>query len=125
VVVEAEVPANATAEVLLPGGAPATHVGSGSHTWTVDAPPGDAHPAWIEAGTSLAEVMDDPEAYGAIRAALEAVDVSVARRVRARTRWTKASTFGDFTRSLPPDAARAVGEALATVNAGRVAPVGA
>ncbi|WP_394771610.1 family 78 glycoside hydrolase catalytic domain [Lacisediminihabitans sp.] len=38
VVVEAEVPANATAEVVLPGGEPIM-VGSGAHSWTVDSVP--------------------------------------------------------------------------------------
>jgi alpha-L-rhamnosidase len=125
VVVAVDVPANATAEVLLPGGAPATHVGSGSYTWTVDALPGDAPRPRVEAGTTLADVMDDAEAYRAIRMALAAVDVSVARRVSARTQWTRASTLGDLTRSLTPEAARAVAEALATVNAGRTSPAGA
>ncbi|TXN29333.1 family 78 glycoside hydrolase catalytic domain [Lacisediminihabitans profunda] len=38
VVVEAEVPANTTAEVILPGREPIA-VGSGAHTWTVDSAP--------------------------------------------------------------------------------------
>jgi alpha-L-rhamnosidase len=125
VVVEAEVPANATAEVLLPGGAPAVHVGSGSYTWTVDSPRGDGYRTRVDAKTSLADVVDDGEAYPAIRAALAAVDVSVARRVTARTRWKRTSTLSDLTRSLTPEAARAVAAALATVNAGRASPVGA
>jgi alpha-L-rhamnosidase len=37
VVVEAEIPANATAEVVLPGAEEVVTVGSGTHTWTVAA----------------------------------------------------------------------------------------
>jgi len=38
IVVETEVPANTTAEVRLPGSAESFTVGSGRHSWTVDAP---------------------------------------------------------------------------------------
>ena len=60
--VEAIIPPNTTATVELPDGR-TLEVGSGTHTWEVDAAPAALPPAQVGLDSSLAAVIDDPEAY--------------------------------------------------------------
>ncbi|MFT3797457.1 family 78 glycoside hydrolase catalytic domain [Microbacterium sp.] len=117
--VEATIPPNTTASVVLPDGR-ALEVGSGGHVWEVaDAPPPAPAPVGLE--SSLAAVIDDPEAYAAIAAVLEAADPQAAHDFRTATIWTAQRPLG---KSLPwsagPDLRDAVAERLADLSARRL-----
>ena len=119
VVVEAEIPANTTAEVHLPGdGAPIT-VGSGTHSWTVSVGRRERRAAPVDESTPLASVIDDQEAYEAIWRALDADDPDAARFFRTSTRWTAGQKLGGALRHVPPAARERIDAALAGINAGR------
>ncbi len=118
-VIEAEVPANTTAEVVLPGASDVLTVGSGTHRWSVEVAPAAASSSPIDERTSLAEIVDDPIAYAAILDALVAVDPELARRYRTTTRWTTKSALSQVVGMMPAHAAEAVNLAIADVNAGR------
>jgi len=119
VVVEATVPANADADVVLPDGQRFT-VGSGSHRWTVEAP--EAWPAPGEVGfdSSLAAIVDDREAYDAIVDVLEGMRPDAAEDFRLSTEWGERFTLGElFARLLGPEPRAAVEQRLAELSAAR------
>ena len=64
VLVVAEVPPNSRAEVLLPDGTQ-LEVDSGRHTWTVTAPATDTSRPPVSLESTLADLVDDPEAFAA------------------------------------------------------------
>jgi alpha-L-rhamnosidase len=112
IVVTATVPANTTADILLPDGTELT-VGSGEHRWDVADSRTAAVYGAVDAGTSLAEVVDDREAYAAILDAMTAVDPAIASEFRRRTRWIPERTLlGEFV-MLPPHVTDSVEAALA------------
>jgi alpha-L-rhamnosidase len=114
--VEATVPANTTAEVLLPDGSAVRQVGSGTHRWSVRVPLRAAERGTVDDRTSLAEVIDDREAYDAIVAALQSRDEDIASDFRRRTRWTPGRSVGEALRFVPAGTRSAVDEALARLN---------
>jgi alpha-L-rhamnosidase len=119
VVIDAVVPANTTAEVLLPGAASTEHVGSGRHTWTVRLPVVEQQHGPVGDETSLAEVIDDPEAYEAILQALGSVDPDVALDFRRRTRWTPGRSVGESLMWVSGPGRREVEAALERLNGHR------
>lgn len=116
--VRAVVPANTTAVVRLPGTAPFT-VAAGSHEWTVADLVLPRTPAEVTTGTSLAEIMDDPEAYQAVMAAFNRIDPAIARDFNRRMAWVpNQPLFGAFS-LISPAVVNEVENSLATLNASR------
>ncbi|MGV8908030.1 MAG: family 78 glycoside hydrolase catalytic domain [Propionicimonas sp.] len=117
VVVRALVPANTTALVRLPGTQPFT-VAAGSHEWVVEVQP-DPVPGEVTTETSLAAIMDDPQAYQAVMAAFSRISPSVAREFHRRTAWVpNQPLFGSF--SLISSAVKGeVESSLAALNESR------
>ncbi|MBW9094357.1 family 78 glycoside hydrolase catalytic domain [Microbacterium jejuense] len=117
--VTATVPPNTTAVVALPDGR-SLEVGSGVHEWaTVDAAP-PASSSRIGLDSTLAAVIDDPEAYQTIGAALEAADPEAAHAFRTITRWSDGRELGEALFMFAgPDVQRAIAERLADLSARR------
>ncbi|HEY5785151.1 MAG TPA: family 78 glycoside hydrolase catalytic domain [Microlunatus sp.] len=115
----AEVPPNTRAEVVLPDGQQ-LEVGSGRHTWTVSAPAGDTARPPVSLDTTLADLVDDPEAFAATLAAVAAVDPDRAADVRRHTAWLPGRQVKElFDNRVPPAARDLVVAAFDTLNAGR------
>jgi alpha-L-rhamnosidase len=123
--VEAVVPPNTMAVVVLPDGRE-LEVGSGSHEWAV---PDAAFSAESTAGaaasrvgldSTLAAVIDDPEAYQAIGQVLDAVDPAAAHSFRTNTRWSASRELGEaLFMHAAPDTQREIAERLAELSARR------
>ena len=92
--VVAIVPANTTAEVLLPGQQHPFEVGSGRHEWQVPGPDAVEPHADLSAETPLSTVIDRPGAYEALLDEAQQVDPAMAIRIRRRTRWVPQRTLG-------------------------------
>lgn len=117
--IDAVIPPNTTATVELPDGS--THeVGSGVHTWDVDAAPPLTPPAHVGLDSSLAAVIDDTEAYKVIVDALEAGKPAAAHAFRTTTQWIPGRDLGEaiFQQTGPP-LQRAVADRLAELSASR------
>jgi alpha-L-rhamnosidase len=117
--VTATVPPNTTAVVTLPDGR-SFDVGSGAHEWeTVDAA-APASPSRIGLDSTLAAVIDDPEAYQAIGTALEAANPEAAHAFRTTTRWSDGRELGEALFMFAgPDVQQAIEERLADLSARR------
>jgi alpha-L-rhamnosidase len=116
-VITATVPPNSTATVRLPGGE-SYEVAAGRHEWTVADPPEPA-PAMLTTSTSLAEIMDDPEAYRTVVAAFNRIDPQVARDFTRRMAWVpNQPLFGAFS-LISPAVIEAVEDGLAELNSTR------
>jgi len=119
VVVAAVVPANTTATVRLPGSAEPISVGSGTHRWEVAAPAaGDGRgPVTLE--TSLAEVIDDREAFDALLSAVRVRDEAKVREFLDQTRWVRHISLGHALERMPAGIREDVRGAMETVSRGR------
>ncbi|MEA5053328.1 MAG: alpha-L-rhamnosidase C-terminal domain-containing protein, partial [Propionicimonas sp.] len=116
-VVTATVPPNSTATVRLPGGE-SCEVAAGHHEWTVADLPLPA-PVRLTTGSSLATIMDDPEAYRAVVAAFNRIDPVLARDFSRRMAWVpNQPLFGAFS-LVSPAVIEAVEDGLAALNAAR------
>ena len=93
-IVTALVPPNATAEVRLPGGGDPLEVGSGRHEWFVADDRAVLQPAMVSLASSLAEIIDDPEAYEAVGRVLDSSDDKLAREFRRNTSWVEYQHLG-------------------------------
>ncbi|HEY3337969.1 MAG TPA: family 78 glycoside hydrolase catalytic domain [Propionicimonas sp.] len=117
IVVRALVPANSSAVVRLPGSEPFT-AAAGRHEWTVGAAPAPA-PATVTTATSLAAIMDDPEAYQAVMAAFNRMSPEAGKEFHRRTAWVpNQPLFGSFS-LIAPDVQGEVETSLAQLNASR------
>jgi len=117
VTITATVPANASAHVVLPDGRELS-VDAGRHSWTVAAEP-ERVPSRLSTATSLAEIMDDPEAYRAVLDAFTRIDPAVATDFRKRTAWVpNQPLFGAFSLISPAVVAEVEGS-LAALNGAR------
>jgi alpha-L-rhamnosidase len=117
--IEAIVPPNTTAVVVLPDGRE-FEVGSGSHEWEMEdaAPPLAATRVGLE--STLAEVIDDREAYRAIVEVLEAENPEAAQAFRTHTKWSTRRELGEaLFMHAGPDTQRLIGERLAELSAQR------
>jgi len=118
IVVRALVPANSSAVVRLPGGEPFT-VAAGSFTWTVADVPATPAPGEVTSATSLAAIMDDPQAYRTVMDAFNRISPSVAREFNRRTAWVpNQPLFGSFS-LISPAVVGEVENSLAELNASR------
>ena len=119
--VDAVVPPNTEADVQLPDGRRFT-VGSGSHHWVSDAPEAAAAAGAVGFDSSLAELLDDAEAYQAVLAALAERKPAVVADFRDATDWSDRLTLGDRLQRLTgPETRAAVAERLAELTARRTA----
>ncbi|MFC3996027.1 family 78 glycoside hydrolase catalytic domain [Nocardiopsis sediminis] len=110
----AEVPPNARAAVRLPSGAE-YDVGSGVHGWTErHARPRRTRSA-LGLDSDLVTVVDDPEAYRAVLAAVRSLDPERAAALRGTTRWTPGRTLRDPLSKAPLTVLDAVEKALAAL----------
>ncbi|GAB3601522.1 alpha-L-rhamnosidase [Microbacterium tumbae] len=119
IVVDAVVPANTEADVVLPDGQRHS-VGSGAHRWTSSAPAESAAPGEVGFASSLAAVIDDQEAYAAILEVLSELRPAVVSDFRDSTEWSDRLTLGDrLLRVTGAEARDAVAERLAALSAQR------
>lgn len=100
--IEAVIPTNTTAEVWLPGSSEFVQVGSGSHSWSVQAEGEAPAPGEVSLSSALIEIIDDPEAYAAVGSTIAAYDEESARIFRRHTQWTPGRTLGEVMHQLPP-----------------------
>jgi alpha-L-rhamnosidase len=119
IVVDAVVPANTTATVRLPGGGEPITVGSGTHRWEAPAPAtGNGHgPVTLD--TSLAEVIDDQEAFDALLGAVRARDEAKVQELLDQTRWLPHMSLGHALERMPAQIREDIRTALETVSRGR------
>lgn len=120
-VVEAVVPPNTEADVLLPGWSHPVIVGSGTHEWTVEAPESNARQAEapLGDGTSLAALIDDEGAFEAVLDAIASVDTETARSFHRQTKWTERAKLGGTFFFLRGPARDAVDRVLDRLNGER------
>nr|WP_314845447.1 family 78 glycoside hydrolase catalytic domain [uncultured Microbacterium sp.] len=119
VIVEATVPPNTDAEVLLPDGR-RHRVGSGAHRWISSAPHAREAQGEVGPASSLAEVVDDREAYEAILEVIGELRPAIAEDFRDNTEWSDRLTLGDLlARLLGPEPRAAVEKRLAELSAAR------
>jgi alpha-L-rhamnosidase len=118
VVVEAEVPANTTATVRLPGGDELS-VGSGRHRWEVPAPATGNGRGPVSLDTPLADVIDDQEAYDAVLDAMRAHDGTLVQAFLDRTWWLPHLSLGAGLERVPAPVRADIGSALESVSRGR------
>jgi len=100
-VVTATVPANTSATVRLPGRAP-FDVGAGDHSWSVTEPLEHAQPPVVDLSTSLAELIDDADAYAAVIQAISRVDEARARDFARETMWIPNRPLVDAFSAIAP-----------------------
>jgi alpha-L-rhamnosidase len=117
--VEAVVPPNTTAVVVLPDGRQ-LEVGAGTHEWEMtDAAPA-APASRIGLDSTLAAVIDDLEAYEAVGRVLEAVDPEKAHAFRTHTRWSSRRELGEaLFMHAGPETQQEIAERLAALSARR------
>lgn len=117
--VEAVIPPNTTATVVLPDGR-SHEVGSGAHAWEVADVAEQVAPARVGLDSSLADVIDDSEAYRAVLDVLGADSPDAAERFRTTTKWVPGRELGEALFMVAgPDLQRAIEERLAAVSAER------
>lgn len=114
--VEAVIPPNTTATVVLPDGR-SHEVGSGAHAWEVADLAEPVAPGRVGLDSSLADVIDDPEAYRAVLEVLGAESPEAAERFRTTTKWVPGRELGEALFMVAgPDLQRAIEERLAAVS---------
>jgi alpha-L-rhamnosidase len=116
ITITAEVPPNTTATVRLPA-TEAFTVSAGHHEWTVDAEPRPT-PAPVTTSTSLAAIIDDPEAYHTVIDAFTRIDPA-AGDVHRRIAWVPNQPLHGAFRLVSPAVAAAVEDGLVALNATR------
>ena len=111
----ATVPPNSRATVTLPGAA-AFEVGSGDFEWSlpwVEAVP--ARPP-VSPDSSLAALIEDPEAYRAVWQSMAAVDPATATEFRKHTKWVDERSLAGTFALIPPAVIEQVERALEELN---------
>ncbi|WP_213816385.1 alpha-L-rhamnosidase [Glaciihabitans sp. dw_435] len=119
VTVDAVIPTNTTAEVWLPGASEAITVGSGTYSWDVEVPDDAAPVSDVSAETSLAAIMDDPEAYRAVIAAIAETDAAASTSYSRHTKWESGRSLQDSLFELPPSTQERIREVLGELTAAR------
>ncbi len=119
VTVRAEIPANSSAVVRLPGSDESIEVGSGEYEWTVSVASEKAAVRPVTVRTSLADIIDDPEAYQTVLAAIAETDERLARVFRTHTHWTQGRDLVEGLHQLSPAIRARVVESLDTLNSSR------
>jgi len=119
ITVEATVPTGASAQVLLPGAPTALTVGSGEHSWVVEPASAPAPLSTVSPASTLAEIIDDREAYQAVLGAIDRHDPQRAVDFRRRTKWIAKRTLVDDFTMFPPAIDDEITRALAELQASR------
>jgi alpha-L-rhamnosidase len=119
VTVTAIVPANTAARVTLPGSSEVIEVGSGTHEWKVTVPAEQDDVVPVTVDTSLAQIIDDPEAYAAVWQTIEAHNAHQAQVFRRHTKWTAGRALGEAFIQLSPALQRDIQSALDSLNGSR------
>ena len=102
--VSASVPTGTTAEVLLPGASETFVVESGDHRWSV-ADCNYPAPARTGASATAGSVVQDSQAYDAVKAALESHGAPLSEAFVARTQWLENSVLANEFHRTPHVAA--------------------
>ncbi|WP_194410372.1 family 78 glycoside hydrolase catalytic domain [Microbacterium cremeum] len=117
--IEAVIPPNTTATVVLPDGQ-SHDVGSGTHAWEVADSTQPTAPQRVGLDSSLADVIDDPEAYRAVLDAIGAENPEAAEMFRSTTKWGPGRELGDALFMVAgPDLQRDIQERLVALSAAR------
>jgi alpha-L-rhamnosidase len=119
ITVSAVVPPNTRARVRLPGRTDAFEVGSGEFGWQVDDPRPAPTPRLVSGESSLADVIDDPEAYREILTVLSSADPDRARTFRKHTEWVSEQTLTESLLFTPSSVLARIAHALAELNVRR------
>ena len=114
IIVNATVPANTTATVRLPGRGE-FDVSAGVHEWRVPVSP-EPVPGPVTGSTSLAAIMDDPEAYTTILDAFRRVDPAMARDFTRSLAWVPNQSLQGAFALISSTAAGEVEAGLAALN---------
>ncbi|HEU5486073.1 MAG TPA: family 78 glycoside hydrolase catalytic domain [Microlunatus sp.] len=119
ITVRAVVPPNTTADVRLPDGQQLA-VGSGRYEWSVTAAVEVPEAGLVSLQSTLADLIDDPEAYGAFFAVIEGADRAAADDLRRHTAWLPGRRVNElFDHAAPRSAQDQVAEAFEELNTRR------
>jgi alpha-L-rhamnosidase len=124
--VTAQVPANTTATVHLPGVPDPVRVGSGSHRWEVELPASTA-PAGggvVSLDTELADIIDDAEAYRLLMDVMAGHGQATAREFRDATAWLPGMPLVDAMRRVPAAVQSDIAAAFDRLNESRTTRAG-
>ncbi len=117
IVVCATVPSNTAATVRLPDADP-FEVAAGEHEWVIaDSRPPE--PGTVTSSTSLADIMDDPQAYDTVLAAFRRVDPKVARDFTRSLAWVPNQPLQGAFSIISPAVAAEVETSLTALNESR------
>ncbi len=118
IAVDATVPPNTTATVRLPGADDDLEVGSGVHSWRVPAAPASAEaPEAVSLDSPLAAIVDDPEAYATLAAALDGDEPGSSGSLLRSVSWVPGRELGEAIRMrTTPDQVDAVVAAFDALN---------
>lgn len=114
VVVDVVVPANATAEVRLPGLDP-VEVGSGAHRFESQYPRFREAAGSLSVRSTLADLVDRPAAVAAIREELAGFSAGYADGFFARTAGTDGCRLTDVLFGVPPHVRARLDERLSAL----------
>jgi alpha-L-rhamnosidase len=118
ITVSAVIPPSTCADVTLPGADHSFSVGSGSHEWVIGTAPA-RQPAPLTPQSTLAQIVDDREAYRIVIEAIERLDPAAAAVFRKRTKWIESRVLIDDFTELAPDLKAAVEDAITRLSAAR------
>lgn len=113
ITVTAQVPANTTAQVDLPG-IPAAEVTSGEHSWVIAAPEEPVNSRPLTVDSPSAAIIDDPEAYALVAETIARVTPSNLDAFH-RTRWSERASLRDRVRYASNELVDELNRALATL----------
>ncbi|MDR2998791.1 MAG: glycoside hydrolase family 78 protein [Microbacterium sp.] len=123
IVVEAVIPPNTSADVLLPDGATLV-VGSGTYAWEVRMATDLQAAAAVSLSSTLDCIIDDEPAHGVLMAELMRIDDGAGDIVRSHTSWGAGTTVAELLQSfVGADLTEAVAEGFADLNERRGAGV--
>ena len=113
------VPVGVTASVVLPDSGEPIAVEHGTHSWTSQLPAAPAEPAPLTMASTLAELVDDPEARGAIEAYFGRIGYFIGLGWTGSGRWRSDSVLGTSLLMLPPEGRAGLQDELDRLNAAR------
>ena len=114
IVVKAEVPANTTAIIDLPG-RPESEVGSGTHEWSFEQIEAAASTVPLGLDSSTAAIIDNDAAYRAVLDAIASHDPALATSFRTETVWAEGRSVRESLLFTPPHILESIQAALADV----------
>ncbi|MGC5173171.1 family 78 glycoside hydrolase catalytic domain [Microbacterium sp. DT81.1] len=118
IVIEAVVPPNTTATVVIEG--EEHEVGSGTHRWEIDDAGDTPAPPVVDLDSSLSVVIDDPEAYRVVLDVIAEEKPEAAERIRRNTTWAEGRRLEEaLSRDAGPALRERVADRLAELTASR------